>query len=93
MKKIYKYGLGIDGTVIGVNDSIEKFLHIECQDGWPMVWVLINDELEKESYDIYCIGTGWEFNPKEDDEYLGTTIDQCGFVWHYFARRNGKIPL
>ena len=30
MKKIYKYGLGIDGTVVGVNDSIEKFLHIEC---------------------------------------------------------------
>ena len=40
-----------------------------------MVWALINDDLEKESYDIYCIGTGWEFNPKEDDEYLGTTID------------------
>ena len=47
MQRIYKYGLGIDGTIITIEDKIEKFLHIENQDGWPMVWALINDDVEK----------------------------------------------
>ena len=92
MQRIYKYGLGIDGTVITIEDKIEKFLHIENQDGWPMVWALINDDVEKGKYDIYSIGTGWDIDV-EDTEYIGTIIDKFGYVWHYFVKRLDDSPI
>lgn len=92
MKVIYKYELGTEGETRIINDNIEKFLHIESQNGYPMVWAEVNlDEKSNSSWRIFCIGTGWDY-PDEvfDGQYLGTALDKYGYVWHYYARRTEK---
>ena len=92
MKVIYKYELGIEGETRIINDNIEKFLHVESQNGYPMVWAEVNlDEKSNSSWRIFCIGTGWDCpNEVFDGQYLGTALDKYGYVWHYYARRTEK---
>lgn len=89
MKKIYKYQLGVDGESIVINSPVKQFLHIESQNGWPMVWAMIDSTLERCKYEVMCMGTGWPLPDELIDEsvYLGTALDRAGFVWHYFVRR------
>lgn len=92
MKVIYKYELGTEGETRIINDNIEKFLHVESQNGYPMVWAEVNlDKKSNNSWRILCIGTGWDY-PDEvfDGQYLGTALDKYGYVWHYYARRTEK---
>lgn len=89
MKIIYKYELGINGEVRVINDNVSKFLHVESQNGVPMLWAEINLNSETDvSWNIISIGTGWEL-PDEffDYQYLGTALDKYGYVWHYYAER------
>lgn len=84
-KKIFKYGLGVDGFGVDLDDYVLELLHIDTQDGWPTLWALIDTdkELNEESIRVYCYGTGW---PIPDGlSYIGTAFDERGFVWHYFV--------
>jgi hypothetical protein len=89
MKKIYKYQLGIDGQSIVINSPVKQFLHVESQQGWPMIWAMVDSTLERCKYEVMCMGTGWPLPDEliDESEYLGTALDGAGYVWHYFVRR------
>ena len=85
MRKIYKYELPVDGGIITIKQCIIKILNIQEQNGVPVMWAIVDPDNEViESLEIVAIGTGWEL-PTGLDDYLGTTQDKHGFVWHYFS--------
>lgn len=84
MKTIYKYSLGIEGQITEIKDWIIEILSIQTQDGWPTLWAIVDTEKEEEEpVQIYCCGTGWPL-PDKHGRYIGTAIDNNGYVWHYF---------
>ena len=91
MKRIFKYKLPRDGETITINANVVKWLDIQEQCGWPMIWAVVDDEGYENEYEIVAWGTGWDF-PDElvSCAYLGTAQDLAGYVWHYFMREKSK---
>ena len=84
MRKIYKYELPVNGGIITIKQCIIKILNIQEQNGTPIMWAIVDPDNEVvEPLKIVAIGTGWEL-PTGLENYLGTTQDKYGFVWHYF---------
>lgn len=86
MRTIYKYRLPRDGQTITIAEYIIEVLHIGTQDGWPMLWAVVDTDKVQET-EVVAWGTGW---PLPDDvyfetDYWGTAADGAGYVWHYFA--------
>ena len=91
MKTVYKYSLGIEGQITEIKDWIIEILSIQTQDGWPVLWAIVDTENEEEEpFQIYCYGTGWPL-PNEYGHYLGTATDCNGYVWHYFANKENFL--
>lgn len=91
MKRIFKYELPRDGNVITITANVIKWLNIQEQDGWPMIWAVVDDAGYESEYEIVAWGTGWEF-PYELSHcrYMGTAQDGYGYVWHYFMQEKSK---
>ena len=91
MKRIFKYKLPRDGEIITITANITKWLNIQEQDGWPMIWAVVDDAGYESEYEIVAWGTGWEF-PDELNHcrYMGTAQDGYGYVWHYFMQEKSK---
>ena len=91
MKKIFKYKLPRDGEIITITANVIKWLDIQEQDGWPMIWAVVDDAGYESEYEIVAWGTGWEF-PDELNHcrYMGTAQDGYGYVWHYFMQEKSK---
>lgn len=91
MKRILKYKLPRDGEVITIEANIVKWLNIQEQNGWPMIWAVVEDEGYESEYEIVAWGTGWDF-PDELNHcrYMGTAQDGAGYVWHYFMQEKSK---
>ena len=83
MKKIYKYRLNVDGQATELQDKFSGILTIQEQNGWPHVWMEIDDNTEEKKVVFAAIGTGWEI-PNHNATYAGTAQDANGFVWHYY---------
>lgn len=86
MRTIYKYKLPRDGQSITIEEYILEVLHIGTQDGWPMLWAVVDTDKYQET-EVVAWGTGW---PLPDDvyyetDYWGTAEDGAGYIWHYFA--------
>ena len=81
--KIYKYELGIGGSVTEITAPIVQFLKVDWQNGTgPVAWAMIDEEGTERTYNIMSIGTGWDC--PTDSGYIGTVQDDMGYVWHYF---------
>ena len=91
MKRIFKYKLPRDGEVITITANVIKWLDIQKQDGWPMIWAVVDDAGYESEYEIIAWGTGWDF-PDELNRcrYMGTAQDGAGYVWHYFMQEKIK---
>ena len=91
MKRIFKYKLPRDGEVITITANVVKWLDIQKQDGWPMIWAVVDDAGYESEYEIVAWGTGWDF-PDELNRcrYMGTAQDGAGYVWHYFMQEKSK---
>ena len=91
MKKIFKYQLPRDGEIITITANVIKWLSIQEQDGWPMIWAVVDDAGYESEYEIVAWGTGWDF-PDELNHcrYMGTAQDGYGYVWHYFMQEKSK---
>lgn len=61
MKKIYKYRLGVDGDVVTIIGKFSNVLTIQSQNGWPHIWMEIDDNYPEVSLAIAAIGTGWNY--------------------------------
>lgn len=91
MKKIFKYKLPRDGAVITITANVIKWLNIQEQDGWPMIWAVVDDAGYESEYEIVAWGTGWEFPDELSHcKYMGTAQDGYGYVWHYFMQEKSK---
>lgn len=90
-KTIWKYKLPRDGEIITITANVVKWLDIQEQDGWPMIWAIVDDAGYESEYEIIAWGTGWEF-PDELNHcrYMGTAQDSYGYVWHYFMQEKSK---
>ena len=81
--KIYKYELGIGGSITEITAPIVQFLKTDWQNGTgPVVWAMIDENETEKTYKIASIGTGWDC--PVDSGYIGTIQDDMGYVWHYF---------
>lgn len=81
MRQIYKYD--VTKPVVG---RIEKFLHLDYQNGNVMVWGIVDDDIPVKHFTIVGSGTGWHIADFQTiHSYLGTLQDEGGYVWHYFA--------
>lgn len=86
MVKIWKYS--VPGHCEG---KIRQVLNVELQYGKPVVWVVLDDDIEEtRAIDFYTVGTGWELEGGDaevmrNSAYLGTVKDEEGFIWHCFA--------
>lgn len=91
MKRIFKYKLPRDGEIVTISANVIKWLDIQEQDGWPMIWAVVDDAGYESEYEIVAWGTGWEF-PDELNHcrYMGTAQDGYGYVWHYFMQEKSK---
>ena len=91
MKRIFKYKLPRDGEIVTITANVVKWLDIQKQDGWPMIWAVVDDAGYESEYEIVAWGTGWEF-PDELNRcrYMGTAQDGAGYVWHYFMQEKSK---
>ena len=91
MKRIFKYKLPRDGEVITITANVVKWLDIQKQNGWPMIWAVVDDAGYESEYEIVAWGTGWDF-PDELNHcrYMGTAQDGAGYVWHYFMLEKSK---
>jgi hypothetical protein len=91
MKRIFKYKLPRDGETITITANVVKWLDVQGQDGWPMIWAVVDDAGYESEYEIVAWGTGWEF-PDELNHcrYMGTAQDGYGYVWHYFMQEKSK---
>ena len=91
MKRIFKYKLPRDGEIITITANVVKWLNIQEQDGWPMIWAVADDAGYESEYEIVAWGTGWDF-PDELNHcrYMGTAQDGAGYVWHYFMQEKSK---
>ena len=91
MKRIFKYKLPRDGEVITITANVIKWLDIQEQNGWPMIWAVVDDAGYESEYEIVAWGTGWDF-PSELNHcrYMGTAQDGAGYVWHYFMQEKSK---
>lgn len=91
MKRILKYKLPRDGQTIAITANVIKWLNVQEQDGWPMIWVIEDDTGYENEYEIIAWGTGWDF-PEELNHcrYMGTAQDGAGYVWHYFMQDKSK---
>lgn len=84
-KKIYKYELGVDGDVITIKNCFSRIIKIMMQNGWPHIWMEIDEENYDESeINITAIGTGWDYDDNAG-VYVDSVIDRSGYVWHYFV--------
>lgn len=91
MKRIFKYKLPRDGEIITISANVIKWLDIQEQDGWPMIWAVVDDAGYESEYEIVAWGTGWEFpNELNHCRYMGTAQDGYGYVWHYFMQEKSK---
>lgn len=91
MKRIFKYKLPRDGEVITIQANVIKWLNIQEQDGWPMIWAVVDDAGYESEYEIVAWGTGWEFpDGLSHCRYMGTAQDGAGYVWHYFMQEKPK---
>ena len=89
-KTIWKYTLPRDGQVIYINEKIIEVLHIDCQDGYPTAWIVVDPEATCYPTSVVAWGTGWDL-PDDvyfNSDYWGTCEDGAGYVWHYFAEES-----
>ena len=85
MKKIHKYKLGIGGYTSIYTDRFKEILHVANQpEEGPQMWALIDENERLKTFEIQSIGTGWPI--PEGFEFIGTVVEDNGYVWHYFMR-------
>ena len=95
MKRIFKYRLPVDGGIERIDANVIKWLDIKTQNGLPHIWAIVDTEGCTKSYEFIAWGTGWDV-PDEllDCKYMGTAIDDYGYVWHYFMdEKNNEAEL
>lgn len=82
--KIWKFELTKERTQLVKMPEKSEIMDIQMQNGNLVMWALVEPESKNIDVKINMYGTGWEINNNTTkDEYLATVQDG-GFVWHFF---------
>lgn len=83
MRTIHKYPLLQD--LLEVQGTIHKILKVGEQNGELVIWIMVDDEGETETLNVYIVGTGHKV-PGEltGFDFFDTVQMQNGLVWHVF---------
>ena len=80
--QVWKYEFQPSHSTVSVKiPKGAKSLSVQTQGGTVCLWMLVDPDIERESREFACIGTGWDV--PERAHYLGTA-QQGPFVWHLF---------
>jgi hypothetical protein len=62
-------------------------LHIGTQKGEPTAWIIVDPRAAARPTEVVAWGTGWELpdDVYRECDYWGSTEDNYGYIWHYFA--------
>ncbi len=85
-KTIYKYPFSIEDVVRIEMPAFAEILHIECQQGTPCIWALVEPEMRQETRTFSVFGTGHaiEYDRTAKSLVHHGTFQQGPFVWHVF---------
>ena len=84
-KEIWKFPWNSEYNIMTLKDiCVDKFLTVQLQHGVPTIWAIVDKKAPSKTYQVYFVGTGWTLSDSVGN-YIGT-IQQDGFVWHYFWR-------
>ena len=82
---IFKYLIGTHHKQSIEIPSEYHILDIQIQNGFPVLWAMVNPESEKTTLNLIVYGTGWNIVHDTNKYYFVRTVQAQGFVWHYFA--------
>jgi hypothetical protein len=83
MNRIYKYPFAVSDAVdVRLPDGAE-ILHVECQNGEPCIWALIDPARAHHVRRFRVIGTGHDIVSLKGLTFVAT-FQQPPFVWHLF---------
>lgn len=89
--KIFKYPIDIDDTITVRMHKDARILHVDTQDGEPMLWAMIDPEMPLVDRVLYIRGTGHELGEARHANYIGTFQMAGGrLVWHVFDSGNQR---
>lgn len=80
--KIFKYEIPIEGDFTLQLPKGAKIISFQLQKETPVIWAIVNEQLELETRYFEIVGTGFDFI-STCREYIGS-IQQDIFVWHLF---------
>lgn len=86
MTRIYKYPIKITDHQTIICPKGINIIHVGLDgDNQPCVWGEIDDQAEKEDFDIWVIGTGHPHSnvPKK---HVGSFIHQGYLIWHIYVK-------
>lgn len=86
MRAIFKYPIHIaDRQTVSMPAGAVP-LTVQMQHGLPCLWAAVDTSQPEEQVPIGMCGTG---HPMPEGKYIGTVQDE-GFVWHYFDARDAE---
>jgi hypothetical protein len=84
MRTIYKYPLNLTDTQQIKLPKLAECLTVQMQQGHPCMWAIVDPAQPTEVLTVHLVGTGHPVPSKVGAlQYLGTVQD-AGFVWHFF---------
>lgn len=84
---VFKYRLAFT-AIQSIKCAYSKILDIQIQEGWPVIWVLVDSALPERDLSIVRIETGNHAPTHLDNEmyrYLSTTQTTDGYVCHWWV--------
>lgn len=67
-----------------ISAPVQRFLTVQKQGNTLVVWAVVDLSAPSKGYTISTIGTGWEFGDEVRTENYISTVQDGGYVWHFF---------
>lgn len=86
MLTVYKYDFPINDTVGITMSRGARVLKVECQNGMPVLWALVDTDQPPERHTFRVFGTGHPIPDGTDLSNHVATFQHGALVWHVFSR-------
>ena len=89
MNTVFKYPFAIADRVTIALPRWAMILHVDCQDGVPCLWALVNTDQPDHDHDFRIYGTGHGIDKEMaiNGKHVAT-FQQGSLVWHMFQERS-----
>ena len=84
MRTIWKFPLAVMRNQYVQMPPGAEFLAVQMQDGYPMLWAIVETDFPFEPRDVVMYTTGCFVFPEKPGKHLGTIQLNDGTVFHVF---------